>query len=71
MKIAQITSVYISVPPKTHGGTESMVYSRCQQLSRRGHQVELFASGNSKVDWPLQSVLPIACPGRSAFDLLS
>jgi glycosyltransferase involved in cell wall biosynthesis len=61
MKIAQITSVYISVPPKTHGGTERVVYNLCQQLSRRGHQVELFASGDSKVDCTLRSVLPIAC----------
>ncbi len=61
MKIAQITSVYISVPPKTYGGTERIVYYLCQQLSRRGHQVELFASGDSKVDCTLQSVLPIAC----------
>ena len=55
------TSVYISVPPKTHGGTERIVYYLCQQISRRGHQVELFASGDSKVDCTLQSVLPIAC----------
>jgi len=60
MKIAQITSVYISVPPKTHGGTERVVYHLCQQLNRRGHHVELFASGDSKVDCTLQAVLPIA-----------
>lgn len=60
MKIAQITSVYLSVPPKTHGGTERIVYHLCRQLTRRGHQVELFASGDSKVDCPLRSVLPIA-----------
>jgi hypothetical protein len=39
----------------------AIVYHLCQQLSRRGHQVELFASGDSKVDCTLQSVLPIAC----------
>jgi len=61
VKVAQITSVYISVPPKTYGGTERIVYYLCQQLSRRGHQVELFASGDSKVDCTLRSVLPIAC----------
>ncbi len=60
MKIAQITSVYISVPPKTHGGTERIVYHLCQELNRRGHYVELFASGDSKVDCALQAVLPIA-----------
>ena len=61
MKIAQITSVYISVPPKTYGGTERIVYYLCQHLNRRGYDVELFASGDSKVDCTLQSVVPIAC----------
>lgn len=60
MKIAQITSVYISVPPKTHGGTERVVYHLCQELHRRRHFVELFASGDSRVTCGLQSVLPIA-----------
>jgi glycosyltransferase involved in cell wall biosynthesis len=60
MKIAQITSVYVSVPPKTYGGTERIVYHLCQQLNRRGHDVELFASGDSKVDCTLHSVLAIA-----------
>jgi glycosyltransferase involved in cell wall biosynthesis len=61
MKIAQISSVYLSIPPKTHGGTERIVYHLCRQLSRRGHQVELFSSGDSRVDCPLHSVLPVAC----------
>lgn len=60
MKIAQITSVYLSVPPKTHGGTERIVYHLCQRLTRRQHEVELFASGDSRVDCPVQSVLPVA-----------
>lgn len=61
MKIAQITSVYLSVPPKTYGGTERVVYHLCQELTRRGHHVELFASGDSKVDCTLHAVIPIAC----------
>ena len=60
MKIGQITSVYISVPPKTYGGTERIVYHLCKQLTRRGHYVELFASGDSKVDCAVQSVVPVA-----------
>ena len=60
MRIAQITSVYISVPPKTYGGTERIVYHLCQRLTRRGHQVELFAAGDSRVDCALHAVLPIA-----------
>jgi len=60
VKIAQISSIYLPIPPKTHGGTEWIVYYLCRHLSRRGHQVELFASGDSKVDCPVQSVLPVA-----------
>ncbi len=60
MKIAQISSVYLSIPPKTHGGTERIVFDLCQHLTERGHQVELFASGDSQVDCSLQSVLPVA-----------
>ena len=60
MKIAQITSVYISVPPKTYGGTERIVHYLCRDLRQRGHHVELFASGDSAVDCTLHSVLPIA-----------
>jgi glycosyltransferase involved in cell wall biosynthesis len=60
MKIAQISSIYLSIPPKTYGGTERIVFDLCQHLTRRGHQVELFASGDSRVDCLLQSVLPVA-----------
>jgi glycosyltransferase involved in cell wall biosynthesis len=71
MKIAQITSVYLSVPPKTHGGTERIVYYLCRELTQRGHQVELFASGDSKVNCTLQAVLPTASQDdpRSTFYL--
>lgn len=60
MKIAQISSIYLSIPPKTHGGTEWIVYYLCQRLWARGHEVELFASGDSSVDCPVRSVLPVA-----------
>lgn len=60
MKIAQISSIYLSIPPKTHGGTEWLVYYLCQHLTHRGHEVELFASGDSRVDCPVRSVLPVA-----------
>ena len=71
MKIAQITSVYLSVPPKTYGGTERIVHYLCRDLKQRGHDVELFASGDSKVDCVLQAVLPIASQDdrRSTFYL--
>jgi glycosyltransferase involved in cell wall biosynthesis len=60
VKIAQITSIYVSVPPKTYGGTERIVYHLCRQLNRRGHHVELFASGDSRAECELHSVLAAA-----------
>ncbi len=60
MQIAQITSIYLSVPPRSHGGTELMVYHLVEGLAARGHRVELFASGDSKVSATLHSVLDVA-----------
>ena len=60
MRIAQITSIYLSVPPRSHGGTELIVYHLVEGLVRRGHQVELFASGDSRVSAKLQAVLDVA-----------
>jgi glycosyltransferase involved in cell wall biosynthesis len=63
-RIAQITSVSIAVPPSTHGGTERMVYQLTEGLVQRGHAVELFASGDSRVSCPLRSVTPTALLDR-------
>lgn len=60
MEIAQITSTYLSVPPRSHGGTELMVYQLVQGLVKRGHGVELFASGDSVVDARLTAVVDVA-----------
>jgi len=60
MEIAQITSTYLSVPPRSHGGTELAVYHLVQGLVSRGHAVELFASGDSVVDAKLTSVVDVA-----------
>jgi glycosyltransferase involved in cell wall biosynthesis len=64
LRIAQITSVSIAVPPSTHGGTERMVYQLTEGLVRRGHAVELFASGDSRVSCPVRSVTPTALLDR-------
>ena len=57
MKIAHTTSNYISVPPPTHGGTEMIVHALCEGLSARGHDVRLYASGDSRVTGTLHSVV--------------
>ena len=47
MKIAQIAPLSESVPPKCYGGTERIVSYLTEELVRRGHEVTLFASGDS------------------------
>lgn len=48
MRIAQIAPLYESVPPKLYGGTERVVAHLTDELVRRGHDVVLFASADSK-----------------------
>ena len=47
MKIAQVAPLYESVPPKMYGGTERVVSYLTEELVRQGHDVTLFASGDS------------------------
>jgi hypothetical protein len=47
MRIAQIAPLYESVPPQGYGGTERVVHVLTEQLVALGHQVTLFASGDS------------------------
>jgi glycosyl transferase family 4 len=49
MRIAQVAPLYESVPPKYYGGTERVVSHLTEELVRQGHQVTLFASGDSVV----------------------
>ncbi|GAA0892731.1 glycosyltransferase family 4 protein [Fulvivirga kasyanovii] len=56
MKIAQISPLYESVPPKLYGGTERVVSYLTEELVRQGHDVTLFASGDSKTNAKLVSL---------------
>jgi glycosyltransferase involved in cell wall biosynthesis len=48
MRIAQIAPLDESVPPKLYGGTERIVSYLTEELVTQGHEVSLFASGDSK-----------------------
>jgi glycosyltransferase involved in cell wall biosynthesis len=48
MRIAQVAPLYESVPPKQYGGTERIVSYLTEELIRQGHDVTLFASGDSE-----------------------
>jgi glycosyltransferase involved in cell wall biosynthesis len=47
MRIAQVAPLYESVPPRLYGGTERVVSYLTEELVRQGHEVTLFASGDS------------------------
>jgi glycosyltransferase involved in cell wall biosynthesis len=48
LRIAQVAPLYESVPPKLYGGTERVVSYLTEELVRQGHDVTLFASGDSQ-----------------------
>jgi glycosyltransferase involved in cell wall biosynthesis len=48
LRIAQVAPLYESVPPKLYGGTERIVSYLTEELIEQGHQVTLFASGDSR-----------------------
>lgn len=47
VRIAQVAPLYEPVPPRHYGGTERVVSWLTEELVRRGHEVTLFASGDS------------------------
>jgi glycosyltransferase involved in cell wall biosynthesis len=64
MRIAQVSPLFESVPPRTYGGTERVVSYLTEALVRQGHQVTLFASGDSVT----RARLVASCPEGLRFD---
>jgi glycosyltransferase involved in cell wall biosynthesis len=60
MRIAQVSPLYESVPPKYYGGTERVVSYLTEELVAQGHDVTLFASGDS-----ITRARLVACSTRS------
>jgi glycosyltransferase involved in cell wall biosynthesis len=58
MKIAQIAPLVESVPPTLYGGTERVVSWLTEELVRQGHEVTLFASGDSRTTAHLEPIVP-------------
>jgi glycosyltransferase involved in cell wall biosynthesis len=60
MKIAQIAPLAEAVPPRLYGGTERIVSYLTEELVRQGHQVTVFASGDSRTCAELVACAPKA-----------
>ncbi len=60
MRIAMISTSYVSVPPRHYGGTELVVYELVDGLLQNGHELTLFATGDSRTTAELRSLYPLA-----------
>jgi glycosyltransferase involved in cell wall biosynthesis len=57
VKIAQVSPLHESVPPRFYGGTERIVSYLTEELVRLGHSVTLFASGDSETSAELHPIV--------------
>src|SRR5436309_4715438 len=60
MRIAQIAPLTEAIPPKLYGGTERVVHWLVEELVALGHDVTLFASGDSRTSAKLKPFWPRA-----------
>ncbi len=71
MRIAQVAPLAEPVPPRGYGGTERVVAWLTDELVRQGHDVTLFASGDSQTRARLVPTVPrglrLACGNADAF----
>jgi glycosyltransferase involved in cell wall biosynthesis len=72
MRIAQVASLWGRIPPATYGGIELLVHLLVEEMVRRGHEVTLYASGDSITSAKLRAVCEVnileAMAAGTAFD---
>lgn len=71
LRIAQLSTPLISVPPANYGGTELVVSMLTEELVRRGHEVTLFAPGDSKTSAKLVAPFPRSLTSQEMDKLFS
>lgn len=57
MRIALLAGPMVPVPPVAYGGTERVVAALATELRKRGHDVTVFASGDSTVEAPVRPIV--------------
>ena len=57
MRIAQMAPLWETVPPRAYGGTELVVHILCEEFVSKGHEVSLFASGDSSTSARLVPII--------------
>lgn len=69
MRIAQVAPLQVAVPPRGYGGTERVVHTLTEELVRLGHEVTLFAAGDSRTSARLVPMVPRAINFDPAVDI--
>src|SRR5207248_7744508 len=59
LRIAQVAPLWTPIPPSTYGGIELLLALLCDELTARGHDVMLFASGDCRTSAKLRSIIPV------------
>lgn len=67
MRIALVSTPCVRVPPRDYGGTELVVHELAEGLVSRGHEVTLFATGDSQTSAELRALYsePVWPPGHT------
>ena len=60
MRIALIAPPFIPVPPKRYGGTELFVSALARGLAKLGHDVVVYANGESEIPVVVRWIYPTA-----------
>lgn len=68
MRIAQVAPLYVATPPRSYGGTERIISALTEELVQRGHEVTLFATGDSRTSARLVPGVPKALGFEHVFE---
>ncbi len=68
MRLAVLSAIAWPAPPAGYGPWEQIAYNTAEGMRRRGHDVTLFATGNSRFDGKVVSVIPVGLNEDPALD---
>lgn len=68
MRIAQVAPLYVATPPHGYGGTERIISGLTETLVKQGHEVTLFATGDSRTSARLVACTPKALGFEHLFE---
>lgn len=68
LKVALIAAPYVAIPPEKYGGAERRIDALSRGLIKRGVDFTLFASGDSRINVPLEKICDFALSSDPSYD---